>query len=102
MRRDVRWCPTCQHRYEAQDRERRGTSTERGYDYHWRTYRLLYLRTHPLCATCSAAGRVEAATVVDHIVAHKGDQALFWDRGNHRAMCKPCHDRRVDEGDFGR
>ncbi len=45
---------------------------------------------------------VVAATVVDHVKAHKGDQQLFWDETNHRAVCKPHHDARTDEGDFGR
>jgi 5-methylcytosine-specific restriction enzyme A len=41
------------------------------------------------------------ASVVDHIVAHKGDASLFWKTSNHRSLCKNCHDKRVDEGDFG-
>lgn len=32
------------------------------------------------------------ASVVDHIVAHKGDQVLFWDTDNWQALCKPHHD----------
>lgn len=39
---------------------------------------------------------------MDHITAAKGDVNLFWDPTNHRALCKACHDKRVDEGDFGR
>ncbi len=57
---------------------------------------------HPLCVLCGAKGRVEAATVVDHIQAAKGNTVLFWDKANHRSLCKPCHDERTDEGDFGR
>jgi 5-methylcytosine-specific restriction protein A len=63
---------------------------------------LRYLREHPLCVVCGAEDRTEAATVVDHIVAHKGDERLFWDAANHRAVCRRHHDERVDEGDFGR
>jgi len=33
-----------------------------------------------------------AASVVDHIVAHRGDQELFWDQSNWQSLCKPCHD----------
>ena len=51
---------------------------------------------------CESEGRVTEATVVDHIVAHKGDKALFWNTDNHRALCRAHHDARVDEGDFGR
>lgn len=32
-----------------------------------------------------------AATVVDHIVPHGGDQALFWDTGNWQSLCAPHH-----------
>ncbi len=41
---------------------------------------------------CAKAGRVTAATVVDHIKPHRGDQKLFWDTANWQALCKPCHD----------
>ncbi len=30
--------------------------------------------------------------IVDHILEHKGDPALFWDRENLRAVCKSWHD----------
>ena len=42
---------------------------------------------------CHDQGRLTAATVVDHIAPHEGDQAKFWDKTNHQALCKPCHDR---------
>ncbi|WP_338021838.1 AAA family ATPase [Aquabacter cavernae] len=41
-----------------------------------------------MCVRCHAP-----ATVVDHIAPHRGDQALFWDKGNWQPLCKPCHDR---------
>lgn len=103
-------CPACQQRYDAADRAQRGSSAQRGYGARWQTYRVSFLLAHPLCVLCLATGRphgdgkpaIEPATVVDHITAHKGDQLLFWDETNHRAVCKPHHDQRVDEGDFGR
>lgn len=42
---------------------------------------------------CEAEGRTTAASVVDHIKPHRGDQALFWDRANWQPLCKPHHDR---------
>jgi 5-methylcytosine-specific restriction endonuclease McrA len=30
--------------------------------------------------------------VVDHIIPHKGDKALFWDEKNWQPLCKYCHD----------
>jgi len=37
--------------------------------------------------------------VVDHIIPHKGDQQLFWNRDNWQPMAKSCHDKktRADE-----
>lgn len=47
---------------------------------------------------------VEAASVVDHIVPHKGDQKLFWRRSNWQSLCKRCHDVKTatEDGGFGR
>lgn len=71
--------------------DRRKTA-ERGYGGRWQRARLAHLMRHPLCVMCQAEGRVEAATVVDHIKPHRGDQALFWDRDNWQSLCKRHHD----------
>ncbi len=68
------------------------TSTERGYDYRWQQAREAFLLDHPLCVYCQRKGMTSAASVVDHIEAHHGDQELFWDRENWQPLCKPCHD----------
>lgn len=68
------------------------SSTARGYGYRWQQARARYLQAHPLCVMCQAEGRVEAATVLDHIVPHRGDEALFWDQTNWQALCKAHHD----------
>lgn len=47
---------------------------------------------HPLCLGCSAVGRVAATEVVDHIVPHKGDDALFWAEANWQPSCAWHHD----------
>lgn len=80
---------------------RRGNSSERGYNWQWRKYRLEFLREHPLCCDCMTRNRVTPATVVDHKTPHKGDQALFWDPDNHQGLCKPCHDRKTRTEDMG-
>lgn len=79
----------------------RGSATARGYDGRWRAYRRRYLREHPLCADCERAGRVTAATVVDHIVPHRGDAVRFWDERNHQALCQPCHSAKTARSDGG-
>ena len=70
----------------------RRNSHERGYNYQWRKARARYLQSHPLCAYCMKQGKTEAATVVDHIVKHSGNQDLFWDESNWQALCKLHHD----------
>jgi 5-methylcytosine-specific restriction enzyme A len=101
VKRGERYCAACRKVSDATDRSTRGSSTARGYNAKWRAYRLVFLQRHPLCVECARKGRIQAATVVDHIVAPKGNVQMFWDKSNHRAVCKPCHDARVEEGDFG-
>jgi 5-methylcytosine-specific restriction protein A len=67
------------------------TSTQRGYGYKWQQARAGYLEKHPLCIYCERAGRTASASVVDHIVPHRGDMTLFWDRGNWQGLCVTCH-----------
>lgn len=69
------------------------TSAQRGYGYKWQKARKGFLRSHPLCVMCQAEDRVTAATVVDHKTPHRGDQALFWDRGNWQSLCATHHSR---------
>ena len=83
------------------DRQRPSAS-RRGYGPRWRKARRIYLARHPLCTACEAAARVVPATVVDHVVPHRGDAALFWDEGNWAALCKQCHDAKTArEGRWG-
>ena len=73
------------------------TTNQRGYNYRWQKARLAFLNEHPLCASCLLQGRTTPATVVDHIVPHRGDKALFWDSDNWQALCKECHDKKTQE-----
>lgn len=52
---------------------------------------------------CQAAGRTTLANCVDHIVPHKGDQVLFWDKKNWQSSCTPCNSKKAaaEEGGFG-
>lgn len=72
------------------------------YDGRWQRARATYLTAHPLCVLCQQMGRIVAATVVDHIVPHRGDQALFWDRANWQSLCKSCHDGAKQQAEKGR
>lgn len=76
----------------------RGNATERGYGSRWRAARGRFLRKHPLCAECLRQGKLSPATVVDHIIPHRGDMKLFWDESNWQALCKDCHDQKTGSG----
>lgn len=41
---------------------------------------------------CQEQGRVVPASVVDHVIPHKGDAMLFWSPDNWQALCKRHHD----------
>jgi 5-methylcytosine-specific restriction protein A len=80
----------CQVKRDAERKVRfdakRPSSSARGYSSKWEQYREHYLRKHPTCTRCGAP-----ATVVDHIKAHKGNMAIFWDHLNHQSLCAHCH-----------
>jgi 5-methylcytosine-specific restriction protein A len=82
----------------------RASSAQRGYGSRWQKARAGYLRSHPLCVMCQAHGRINPATVVDHVTPHKGNTELFWNADNWAALCKPCHDSKTarEDGGFGR
>jgi 5-methylcytosine-specific restriction enzyme A len=66
---------------------RRGSASERGYDHRWSKASKGHLRREPVCRGCQAVGRVTAATLTDHIVPHRGDTALFWQKANWQSCC---------------
>ena len=57
----------------------------------WREARRTFLGEHPLCRYCEQDGRSTPATVVDHIIPHKGDATLFWDVENWAPICAMHH-----------
>ena len=75
--------------------EDRPSAAARGYGSKWQKASKKYLEAHPLCVKCMAVGEYTKATVVDHIIPHRGDQKLFWDRSNWQALCKKCHDTKT-------
>lgn len=76
----------------------RANSSSRGYNARWQRARAIYLREFPLCQECEKHGHTTEATTVDHIVPHKGNQELFWNRENWQALCGPCHNRKTGKG----
>lgn len=96
-----RYCE--EHQQLSIKKDNRVSSSKRGYDRTWRKYREGFLIENPVCVKCAEVGRVRKSTVVDHIIPHKGNMKLFWDRSNHQALCKQCHDRKTasEDGGFG-
>ena len=86
-------------RHKALHPEEVRSAASRGYGAAWRKARKQYLEEHPLCVECMKEGRYVKATVVDHVVPHRGDKVLFWDRSNWQALCKRCHDRKTGNVD---
>jgi len=84
----------------AQDTRER--SRQRDRDVTWRklykTARWQRLRwkviekAHFTCAMCGKLEGQTAKLVADHIIPHKGNEALFWDKGNLQCLCRQCHD----------
>lgn len=70
---------------------RRPSAFARGYNHEWRKARIEYLAMHPHCRECAIHGVTRPATVVDHIIPHRGDTRLFWHRANWQPLCAPCH-----------
>ena len=73
----------------------RASASKRGYNRDWRNARAVYLAENPLCVLCLQEGTTTEATEVDHIVPHKGHQALFWDVRNWQALCKSHHSQKT-------
>lgn len=70
----------------------RGSARERGYSTRWDRAARAYRMRFPLCVGCRAIGLDAPADVVDHVIPHQGDQALFWNEGNWQSVCRWHHD----------
>lgn len=70
----------------------RGNASERGYGHRWQKARQTHLFRSPLCVGCEAVGRIEPATVVDHVEPHRGDSNKFWDTSMWQSCCQWHHD----------
>lgn len=67
-------------------RQPRPSAAKRLYGRRWRAAARAYLREYPTCSHCG-----EPAACVDHVIPHRGDLELFWDRRNWQALCWSCH-----------
>jgi 5-methylcytosine-specific restriction enzyme A len=74
---------------EPRPRERRPYPHQHLYDsVEWKRLRKAFRAEHPRCQCEYHAGKPDApkSECVDHIVAHRGNRALFFDRSNLRAI----------------
>lgn len=79
----------------------RGTARERGYGTLWAKASRAFRSAHPLCAQCQRDGRLVQGGCVDHVIPHRGDQRLFWDRANWQTLCLACHSSKTAREDGG-
>ena len=84
---------------EIHKRSDRPSASKRGYGSKWQRVSKAYLRKHPLCVKCLAQGKYVTATVVDHIIPHRGDEVLMWSESNWQSLCKSCHDKKTGNED---
>lgn len=100
MRPPVRYCDACQRSRPAQAKPKRlrawkaleghrGSARERGYTRAWERARASFLAQHPLCAHCQP--RPVGATVLDHIIPHRGNMSTFWTPENWQGLCATHH-----------
>jgi len=59
----------------------------------WRKLRVAQLRREPWCRMHAAKGEHVGASHVDHIKAHRGNRALFFDPSNLQSLCVTCHNK---------
>ncbi len=93
-----RRCTRC---VKAED-QRRGASTQRGYDGQWIKLRasLMALPEFQVCRSCG-----QPATDLDHVLSVRDRPDLRLDVTNLRPLCHACHSRRTSReqrwGDMG-
>jgi len=98
---NTRRCTTCQHAYDQRQAtyleraerqaadKRRGTSTQRGYDWTWRTMSARLIKQHPWCTHCGHDGTMSNPLTTDHIIpkAQGGTDKL----SNLQVLCRRCN-----------
>jgi 5-methylcytosine-specific restriction protein A len=103
MTQPVRLCPTprCPNLQRCADHPRipfanARRSTTLYSTARWKHESRAFLIANPFCVERQWGTFVSpecgaVATVVDHRIPHRGNEAAFWDRGNWAALCKPHH-----------
>lgn len=90
--------PVCDECRGTAGAESRPSAAKRGYDKAWQKRRIAFLSDNPLCADCMKDGIVTPATVVDHVIPHRGDPVKFHDTGNLQPLCERHHNIKTAKG----
>ena len=93
------YCNDHQDIYQEKKREqhrkldnKRGSSTQRGYDGQWRKVRRLKFLDNPLCEWCEANGLVVAAQEIHHKIPIKEAPEKRLEMDNLESLCRACHE----------
>lgn len=78
------YCDEHRNHAKVEADKRRGTATERGYNWRWQKARKIKLRENPLCERCK-----RVAVLVHHV----DRDPLNNQRENLEALCRECHDQ---------
>lgn len=91
-------------------REPRRSAFSRGYTKRWSKASKAFRLQYPLCgmrpnneppvmSRCYLENRTTPATLVDHVIPHRGDELLFWDETNWQSLCDCCHSSKTASED---
>jgi 5-methylcytosine-specific restriction enzyme A len=89
-------CLTCEQKRKAHVDANRLSPAARGYDLPWIKLRSKHLKANPTCVKCGNKG-----SHVDHVVAHRGNDALRLDPSNLQTLCASCHSKKTASSDGG-
>jgi 5-methylcytosine-specific restriction protein A len=62
---------------------------------HWRMMRAEQLIIELYCRMCTAEGKRVRATDVDHVIPHRGNRKLFYDKKNLQSLCHRHHSKKT-------
>ncbi len=87
----------CQVQRKAEADKRRPSAMVRGYTPKWQKESKAFL-AQPENRFC-ACGCGRLANLVDHIIPHRGDDQLFWDKSNWQPMHAHCHNTKKQKSE---
>jgi 5-methylcytosine-specific restriction protein A len=64
--------------------------------YKWKKTSREFLKENPFCVLCGAKSEI-----TDHIIPHKGNEEIFYNKNNLQALCWKCHSKKtLQENNF--